>query len=396
MPADTTVKVFHSGMTGAPSLSGTAGALIAVLDALLINGFGAASLDSLTIASNVATATRTAGHPFEVGSVVEISGASVSGGTINGQHRVLSRTSTSYTFATTGLADQTATGTPAHKVAAAGWEKSFSGTDLAVYRSLDVTGTQMYLRVDDSGAQEARVVGYETMSDVNTGTKPFPTSAQMSGGLYWTKSNADSAATRSWIAVADKKTLYFLPAFNGSFPSQVIFQGMFGDIDSVKSGDAFRCAINGYMNSGVFSSPASSGFDVDAAINTAPTGMFISRSFSQIGSSVALGRAYSTLVLTDSSNRRSGQVGITGHIPYPNLADGGVYVSPFTVFETDFGDTYRGRIRGLYSVPQAVGGSVFSNFDRLTDVTGLTGREIALINSGTTGVFAFDVTGPWS
>jgi len=56
MPADTTVKVFHSGMTGAPSLSGTAGALIAVLDALLINGFGANNLDSLVIASFQLTA----------------------------------------------------------------------------------------------------------------------------------------------------------------------------------------------------------------------------------------------------------------------------------------------------------------------------------------------------
>lgn len=396
MPADTTVKVFHSGMTGAPSLSGTAGALIAVLDALLINGFGANNLDSLAIASNVATATRAAGHPFEVGSVVEISGASVSGGTINGQHRVLSRTSTTYTFATTGLADQTATGTPAHKVAAAGWDKPFSGTNLAVYRSLDVTGTQMYLRVDDSGAQEARVVGYETMSDVNTGTKPFPTSVQMSGGLYWTKSSAASAATRSWIAVADKKTLYFMPAFNGSYPTQHIFQCMFGDIESVKSGDAFRCAINGYVTSGVSVVPAASNYDVDLAINGAPTGMFVARSFSQLGSSVALGRGYSTLVLTDWSSRRSGQSGIVGHIPYPNYADGGIYISPFTVFETDFSDTFRGRIRGLYAIPQSVGGAVFASLDRLSDVTGLTDRDVVLVNAGTTGVFAFDATGPWS
>lgn len=396
MPADTTVKVFHSGMTGAPSLSGTAGALIAVLDALLINGFGANNMDSLAIASNVATATRAAGHPFEVGSVVEISGASVSGGTINGQHRVLSRTSTTYTFATTGLADQTATGTPAHKVAAAGWDKPFSGTNLAVYRSLDVTGTQMYLRMDDTGAQEARVVGYETMSDVNTGTKPFPTSVQMSGGLYWTKSNAASAATRTWIAVIDNKTLYFLPAFNGSFPSQVIFQCMFGDIDSVKTGDAFRCAINGYITSGASVTPAVSTYDLDIAANTPPSGTFIARSFSQIGSSVVLGRAYPTLVLTDSTARRSGQSGIVGHVVYPNSADGGIYVSQFNLFETDPADVMRGRIRGFYAIPQTVGASAFSNMDRIADIAGLAGREVMVVNSGAVGAFAFDVTGPWA
>jgi hypothetical protein len=44
------------------------------------------------------TVTRGAGHPFEPDVVTELSGATVSGGSINGQHKVTSATATSYTF----------------------------------------------------------------------------------------------------------------------------------------------------------------------------------------------------------------------------------------------------------------------------------------------------------
>jgi len=54
---DTSVVYFDSTMTGAPALSGTAGTLIGLLDACLQDGFGGVTLDSLVVASNVATAT---------------------------------------------------------------------------------------------------------------------------------------------------------------------------------------------------------------------------------------------------------------------------------------------------------------------------------------------------
>ena len=48
-PVDTSVKHFYSAMAGSPGLSGTAGSLIAVLDACLISGFGAKAVDSAVI-----------------------------------------------------------------------------------------------------------------------------------------------------------------------------------------------------------------------------------------------------------------------------------------------------------------------------------------------------------
>ena len=55
---DFSVYYFNEGLRGAPQLSGTSGALIAVLDACLITGFGTVSVTSLTVADGVATAAR--------------------------------------------------------------------------------------------------------------------------------------------------------------------------------------------------------------------------------------------------------------------------------------------------------------------------------------------------
>jgi hypothetical protein len=161
---DTSVKYFHSGLTGAPVLSGTAGSLVAVLDACLVNGFAVSAVASLVVASNIATATISGGHSAEVGSVVLVSGATPSG--LNSEKKVLSvgAGNTTLTFDAPGISDQTASGTISLKLAGAGWSKEFTGTNLAAYKSNNVAGTGCRLRVDDTAGKTARVVGYETMT----------------------------------------------------------------------------------------------------------------------------------------------------------------------------------------------------------------------------------------
>ena len=203
---NSSVKHFRSNMTGAPTLNGVAGALIGVLDACLVNGFNLKTIDSLTVAAGVATASVGGGHGYEPETVVLIAGASPAG--LNGAKRILSTTTNTFTFAAAGLGDQTATGAITAKLAPAGWEKVFSGTNKAVYRSLDVTGTRMYLRVDDTAAQFARVVGYEAMTDVDTGVNRFPTEAQRSGGFWWCKASNATATARGWTLFADSRTFY--------------------------------------------------------------------------------------------------------------------------------------------------------------------------------------------
>ena len=74
-PVDTSVKYLHSGMTGAPVLSGAIGSMIAVLDACLVDGFALKSVNSLVVASNIATINVSTGITAEVGAVVLVAGA---------------------------------------------------------------------------------------------------------------------------------------------------------------------------------------------------------------------------------------------------------------------------------------------------------------------------------
>ena len=113
------VYTFDSSMTGAPVLSGTAGALRAVLKACMVDGFGAGAVATLTVAAGIATAAFAGAHPYRVGTIAQFGGATPAG--LNGQKRILSTTASAITFDATGIADGAATGTITHKVAAAGW-----------------------------------------------------------------------------------------------------------------------------------------------------------------------------------------------------------------------------------------------------------------------------------
>ena len=218
-------------MQGAPTISGTVGAGITFLDALLIDGFGQLTLTSLSVTSAVATATISAGHAYKQWSVVEIAGATPT--ELNGRKRVLSVTATELTFAATGVSDGTATGTITCKIPGAGWTKPYTGTNLAAYRLNGTTGTGSYLRVDDTGTTEMRVVGYSAMTDINTGTDPFPTSAQVSGGGFMRKSSAASATARTWTMLADDRGFYLTVQVDGGTEYKAYW---FGDFNSFSTG----------------------------------------------------------------------------------------------------------------------------------------------------------------
>lgn len=200
------VKYINNAMRGAPVLNGQAGTLIGVLDAFLLTGFGTVSALSVNVAGGIATAAVQAGNSFDKGCIVWVDGATPAA--LNGEQRVLTASSTAITFFTTAP-DGPATGTITIKVApVGGWEKKYSGTNKAVYRSTDPQSSGFCLRVDDVGSYRARVRGFEAMSDVDSGTGPFPTDAQIDGGGYWFKSMASSVAAVRYDLIADSRTIF--------------------------------------------------------------------------------------------------------------------------------------------------------------------------------------------
>lgn len=240
--ADTSVKFGLSTIADAPVVRGQAGAMIELLDAVLVNGYCIRTVDSVVVASEVATVSISAGVPYPEHAVVAMSGASVS--TLNDEWRIHSVTGSSFKFDCPGLADGTASGTISVKMAPAGWIKAFEGTNLAAYRSADPASTGVYLWVDDSDARYPRVRGYEAMTAIDAGTNPFPTFAQSALTAYnWVKSSTTDTASRPWAFVGDTRMIYPMIAAHRSTYEGIYSLVRFGDLVAFNPADPWACEI---------------------------------------------------------------------------------------------------------------------------------------------------------
>lgn len=388
----TTVKHFHSAMTDAPTLNGVAGSLIAVLDACLVDGFGLKTADSVVVSGGIATATFSTGHSFEPDVIALVTGATPAG--LNGEKRVLTTSTNTITFDATSIADGTATGTITVKLAPAGWAKPFAGTNLAAYRSTDVTGTRMFLRVDDTGTTNARVVGYESMTDVNTGLRGFPTAPQLAGGGFWPKANAANATARAWTVIADNRGFWVHIHTHTTSPGISGSVWGFGDYDSLKSGDPFACALQCSMTD-TSSSGGSNSAPAEYAGLTSIAGPFTPRSFTGLGGSVQLDHAqesHGTVAGVSGANT-------SGMVPtYPNGPNNGLILSRKLLVER--GVALRGVSRGLLMAVQNCH-TQFNWRDKVPGQGQYSGRTLMAVKCGSPagtssqGVVFFDITGPW-
>ena len=335
MPISTDVKYFHSEMPGAPAeLSyATAGTAIGMFDACLVNGFGLVTASSVVVENNICTMTFPSGHSFSQYVVAEVAGATPSA--LNGQHRIISTTTNTASFEIT-LADQTATGTITAKVAAAGWEKAFSDTNIGVYRSPKVSSTRLFFRVEDANANSHtyRVDGYENMTDASTGTGMFrPTN-------FHFQKNTTTSGTRKWFIVANSSMVYVGHLGLGDSAGGYVV-GCFGDIRSRKSNDAYRGFICGTNSSNTGYGHVSSVSIFDA--NPAGTAGAYARDWTGIGGQKA-GRFAETATSGNTSP------GYASAAPYPNGPDYSLLLRPLIACEND--RTVRGWAPGLYVAEQ--------------------------------------------
>lgn len=385
----TTVKTFDSTMSGAPVLSGTAGALINVVKTCLVDGFGAGAVQALSVAGGVATATYATSHPFRVGSVALIAGATPAA--LNGQKLVLSTTSTTITFDATGVADGAASGSITSQLASAGWSQVFSGTNLSALKPSVVEATGCVLRINDAGTTNARVRAFESMSDINTGLGPTPMDSQVNGGLWWPKSNAASSAARPWVLVADARGFYLGVDVQGTGRFTLLFAG---DIASLKSGDAYGYLITGNQADQVNISAVPDGC-CGWSHRSARGGAYLVRAHTGIGQAIAAQRigAHHNGTTADVYSGTAGY----GFGSYPNGANNGLMVGALEVFGTGI----RGTLPGLWHAVQAMEG-VFSSLGFVDGTDDLQGRRLMALRTAppagsvTPGTVWLDTTGPWS
>ncbi len=266
--------VYKSTDGSAPVLSGTAGALITLLDAVLVNGYGAK--------------------------------------------------------------------------AGAGWTKAFSGTNKAAYRP--GSGTRFYLRILDDGsltggARDANLRGYESMSDVDTGTNPFPTVAQLSDtNMCVRKSTSADSTARPWVIFADSRTFYMFVQTGDSTTTYILWA--FGDFYSKVDGDAYNCFIIGSNASNASAlTGASTTADVISTNGAGQTRHYVARRAAGTGGSEQFSKMSSSLAL--------GSVAFAGTLAYPSPVNGNLEHCSLWLMDTS-SPAARGRFRGLHCPLHAI------------------------------------------
>lgn len=315
-----TVRVYKSTDTSAPTLSGTAGAVIALLDAILVNGYGSQT--------------------------------------------------------------------------AAGWAKEFSGTNKAAYRA--ATGNRFRLRVDDSGTTSARVVGYETMSDVDTGTGDFPTALQFSGGMYIYKSSTANSTARPWLCIASSKAFYLFTFANsttyGSAWSTSDGAFFFGDLISFFSGtDNYATLLCG---NNAAAASQSTLIGSNGSSNQAGN-RYIARSYTQTGTAVNCGqraRCYATTMQAGAGVLGSSTYGYGR--TYPDPISGSLLMAPIEVTESLHGSG-RAKMPGMWGPEHS---QPAAHLDTFSGSGSLAGKTFLLIHHhylGTGGALVIETSDGW-
>lgn len=413
-PAITVVR-YESTDAGAPVLTGEAGTLVFLLDKCLVDGYGSVTLTSLTQAAGIATGTTAAAHGFQIDQVVLLAGATPAA--YNGLVRVLTVTTTAFTFAIDAATASPASGTITTKRPSLGWSKPFSATNQAAYRQ-PAGSNQMYLFVDDalSGTTQrnAYVRGFETMSDLVTGTGAFPTTAQLANGDACYKSATQDSVARAWTLVGDGKLFYlFTRPYSTGAPTAANTLA-FGDFGSYKPGDAYNTLLIARSTAGT----ATNGSSADAgdwmsrlevSNSVVGNGHYLPRSYTQIstgigfykiGSAVGSGSAQLTAAGPNTAGSAVSCHCISGRcgMDYPSPVDNGYHIAPIQVGELSF---YRGLLPGVYQPMHDA--AAIPDGTLIQDIVGLTGKKVrhTLLSGGdasrpTGNSMAIDVIGPWS
>lgn len=285
--------------------------------------------------------------------------------------------------------------------AAAGWTEDYSGTNKGVLRA--PSGKRHYFRIDDSNPvalasnREGYVRGYESMSAVDTGTGPFPTTTQATtGGNVLRKSATIDTTTRPWVVVADARTCY---AFikSGDYGPGYASIG-FGEFYSLGgANDLYNSFVaGGIVRQGtatgevVIPNPANEGLEDLTAMTAVTTGHYAPRSFvaQDIQSAVTFGKH------GDAANSAAVLAGL---LEYPNRADQGMHLAQVWVHEVVGPNAIRrGRMRGFWHFLHPIDSPVRDG-DTWAGTGALTGKTFMCIRPTAvgTGVFVLETSDTW-
>lgn len=417
------VKWLSSDMQGAPQVTNAWGVLVSMLDACLINGFNTQTATSVTRSGSTVTMTfSSGGHGFVQHQVILVAGAVES--EYNGEHRVTAVTGTTVTFAITGTPTSPATGLITAKTAPLGFEKPFSGTDKAVYRSANLSSTRMYLRVDNSltagwdanYAKFGKVTITDAMSDVDTFTgsqAPYePTNPNRNHVLtgsgtgafngwakwYYAKNisdtNTPTAGNRKWILIGDDKGFYLSIAWQ---PTPIENRALyaFGDIKSLSASDVYGCILQSRLSYVAANSPVDpQTYSRCELFSQNQSSALLLKKSTGVGSLIYCGgRSFAITTNTFKSG-----VPDSINLVSPNSTSGTNLFAPTYIIETPAQDgtsidCVRGQLRGAYWCLMR---RPYNDMEILY----IADRAYIFLSyyytsASNYGLVMFDITGPW-
>jgi hypothetical protein len=380
-----TTFVFRSTDAGAPALSGEVDKFIGVFRAIAVAGYNAHT-SGLSIArtGSVATVTKTT-HGYVNGQIIR--NAAWDQAEYNVDAKISGVTANTYDYTVAGSPATPGTGTGTAKVCPLDWTETYDGTNKTVFRNRTASN-QFYLRIRDDAAQSIEPRWYETMSDVDTGTGPCPTAAQIAvgSGPYMRKSSTSDATARAWKIWSNGKFVIVFIQYDGtSWHSH-----HFGDFTSYHGGDAYNTLIGA-------ATLATETTSCDAAyvytqLPAAHSGLFVVRSYIQTGAAVTAGRSHNH----PSGTTSNVQWGSTATHTYPLPIGGGVGMSPILIYEgTSSLLGPRGVLPGLY-VPWH--NRPLTSGDTFSGVAGsaLAGKTFEVANTGAGGQVFVETSDTWS
>ncbi len=418
MPYPTTTKHYSSTYPNAPTIIANAGGYVGFLDAILVTGYGLASVTNIVVTSGTAVATVGAGHSLRKWMVALHAGTGHAG--LDGEHRAIDAAGNTYTFEVAGVPDGTYTGGTT-KVAPLGFEIQYTATNKRIYRSLDVLRNSVSLYVDDTN----------TVTGWNPGTNKALAQARMVCDVssitgfttldttWWFKSAETSGTTaRPWMLAGD--ALGFYTAVGVNSDALAVASNNFLQFKTLAMGDMFATVLEGVT-------PTTSAATTSAGVGSAGAGLNaithgtrrVARSLAQSGAALDL-RYYGLGVMhhyngapgawmvSGGAASAAGAVHQAMGVSAINPADAGVILGAQVLavhspVGASFGNdwTTRGVMPGLFSVPSVASWSLEPTF-----LPGPAGPLLALpANAGgesnaasrplVVGGYCLDITGAW-
>lgn len=394
--AGTEVITYRSTDTGAPTLPIGQGGVISVLDACLKDGYNTKTPSGITRSGATATVSFATAHGYASDGATKVQLSGWTQTEYNGIFKISNVTANTFDITVTGSPATPGTGSPTAKVPPLGWTKPFSSAGLAAYRSSETLASKLYLRIDDNNPnadtyKSAMARGYETMSDVNTGTAPFPTVAQMALGVFINKAYLADTGNRNWLLFGDGYEFHFFYTHYVTANPSIFKHFHFGDPCSELTSDPYGCLILGDNTIASASNPESNSTTQQIVSSSgslaAQTGHYYARIFSQDGGSVGASKHGNVSVGSQIIG------GGTAALNYPSQTNNALYIAP--LYASD-GSVLRAQMKGVYQPlhPKPLGHGTIRPAAQSP-----IGRRLFAVATGysgsTPGEIHVDIDGPW-